>query len=148
MKNILLVSGFLIGFILQSEITFAFSGKPHCIKWGGTWQETTVFFGKSTKDGRAVSRQALDGFVRDVIVPAFPFGFTLLETTGYWYSSKTGQTIYENGFQLVVLHPSEPEEDLKFDAVAEKYRAKFEQTSVLISTHAAEPRECKAPTKE
>ncbi|MEM8797049.1 MAG: DUF3574 domain-containing protein [Pseudomonadota bacterium] len=115
---------------------------PACEDWQGEWQETKIFFGLSKSSREAISRRAVDAFVQEEIVRAFPDGFTLVETTGYWRGDDSSETFYENGLMLVLLHPKTTESTGKIDALATAFRARFEQQSVLIATQPSSVRSC------
>lgn len=108
------------------------------------WVETKLFMGLS-KSGGAVSRRNWDKFVTDNFVPGFPDGFTIVETTGYWRDKNTRATVYENGKQVVILHEATPGNETMINEIAEKYRAQFDQQSVLISSSKANVRFCEQP---
>lgn len=134
----------IFGLLLIFPVPVAAGGsaESRCQRQDGAWHETKVFFGLSKANGNAISRHTLDGYIRDKIVPAFPDGFTLIETTGYWYNKDLGATAYENGLQLTIVHPATPAFKARINAVAEQYRKQFHQYSVLISTTNAQVRSC------
>lgn len=109
------------------------------------WRETKLFMGMSRSGGGAVSKHEWDKFVADNFVSGFPNGFTIVETTGYWRDETTKATIYENGKQVVILHVATAELETKINEIAEKYRRRFEQQSVLISSSRANVRFCSKP---
>ncbi len=109
------------------------------------WQETKLFMGLSRSGGAAVSRREWDQFVIDHFVAGFPNGFTIVETTGYWRDRNTGATVYENGKQVIVLHEATPDNETMINEIAEKYRARFDQQSVLISSSTTRVRFCEKP---
>ena len=113
-----------------------------CQDWEGQWQETRIFFGLSKSGGNAISRRSVDAFVEEILVETFPYGFTLIETTGYWHDRDARETSYENGLQVVLLHEATPENEARIDEVARHYRERFEQQSVLIANSPARVRSC------
>jgi hypothetical protein len=106
------------------------------------WLETKMFMGLSRSGSGAVSRHEWDKFVAENFVSGFPNGFTIVETTGYWRDKNTKATVYENGKQVVILHEATPGNETMINEIAEKYRSRFDQQSVLISSNKANVRFC------
>ena len=109
------------------------------------WRETKLFMGLSRSGGAAVSRREWDQFVTDHFVAGFPNGFTIVETTGYWRDENTEATVYENGKQIIILHEATRDNETMINAIAEKYRSRFDQQSVLISSSSTRVRFCAKP---
>lgn len=109
------------------------------------WRETKLFMGLSRSGGGAVSKHEWEKFVADNFVSRFPNGFTIVETTGYWRDETTKATVYENGKQVVILHEATPALETTINEIAEKYRSRFDQQSVLISSSRANVRFCSMP---
>ncbi|MEM7635679.1 MAG: DUF3574 domain-containing protein [Pseudomonadota bacterium] len=109
------------------------------------WRETKLFMGLSRSGGAAVSRREWDQFVADHFVAGFPNGFTIVETTGYWRDENTEATVYENGKQVIILHEATPDSEVMINEIAEKYRSRFDQQSVLISSSSTRVRFCTKP---
>ena len=98
--------------------------------------------GLSKPGGGAVSQRQWNAFVRDHFVVQFPHGFTIIDTTGYWRETETGATLYEAGRKVVILHEATSENEARINRIAEQYRRRFEQQSVLISSTATRVRFC------
>lgn len=93
-------------------------------------QTSTLFFGtRIGSDGR-VEASDWARFVDDAILPRFPDGFTLLQGSGAWRSD-SGATIREDSHLLIVARPSGAEIDGKLAAIADDYKTRFQQESVL-----------------
>jgi hypothetical protein len=101
--------------------------------------------GLSRSGSGAVSKHEWDKFVADNFVSHFPNGFTIIETTGFWRDKNTNATVYENGKQVVILHEATPGNEVMINEIAEKYRSRFDQQSVLISSSKANVRFCEQP---
>lgn len=106
------------------------------------WLETKLFMGLSRSGSGAVSKHEWEKFVAENFVSSFPNGFTIVETTGYWRDKNTKATVYENGKQVVILHEATPGNETMINEIAERYRARFDQQSVLISSSRANVRFC------
>jgi len=106
------------------------------------WLETKMFMGLSRSGSGAVSKHDWDKFVAENFVSRFPNGFTIVETTGYWRDKNTKATVYENGKLIVILHEATPGKEMMINEIAETYRSRFDQQSVLISSNRANVRFC------
>lgn len=128
------------------QVSFAESQpQPNCPHSNTEWLETRLFMGLSRSSGAAVSKREWDQFVTDNFVVRFPRGFTIIETTGYWQDQITKSTVYENGKQVVILHEATPGNETKINEIAEKYRSRYDQQSVLISSRKTNVRFCEEP---
>ena len=119
--------------------------QPNCPYSEHNWLETKMFMGLSRSGGAAVSKREWDQFVANNFVVEFPYGFTIIETTGYWQDQTTKSTIYENGKEIVILHEATPDNEAKINEIADKFRSRFDQQSVLISSRKTNVRFCEQP---
>lgn len=94
-------------------------------------QATSLYFGTTIGSDGRVTSQDWDHFVDEVIVPRFPDGFTLTEGRGAWRSSPDGVTMREATHIFMVVHPQSADIDTRLSAIAEDYKARFRQQSVL-----------------
>ena len=131
---------------VPGQIAFA-QDRPqvNCVASKMEWLETKLFMGLSRSGGAAVSRREWDEFVTDNFVASFPQGFTIVETTGYWQDRVTKSTVYENGKQVVILHEATTDNETMINEIAEQYRSRFDQQSVLISSSKTKVRFCEEP---
>lgn len=94
-------------------------------------QATSLYFGTTIGSDGRVTRQDWDRFVDEAIVPRFPDGFTLTEGQGAWRSSTEGATMRESTHIFMVVHPQSTDVDARLSAIAEDYKTRFRQESVL-----------------
>jgi hypothetical protein len=98
--------------------------------------QTTLYLGRAIPGGGRVDDAALARFVAEEVVPRFPDGFTLLDATGHWRDTATGDGVREPTLLLVVLHP--PGQRATVEAIAVAYAERFGQQAVLrVETGAA-----------
>lgn len=91
-----------------------------------------LFCGRSIPAGGTVSDPEWETFLRDVVTPRFPDGFTVHRGRGQW-RGETGITA-EEVMILEVLHPYSAETDRLMREIAEEYRVRFGQEAVLRVT--------------
>ncbi|WP_291298873.1 DUF3574 domain-containing protein [Elioraea sp.] len=98
--------------------------------------QTTLYLGRAIPGGGTVDDAALARFVAEEVVPRFPDGFTLLDATGHWRDTATGEGVREPTVLVVVLHP--PGRRAAAEAIAVAYAERFGQQAVLrVETGAA-----------
>jgi Protein of unknown function (DUF3574) len=87
-----------------------------------------LFCGRSIPGGGEVSDAEIEMFVDEVVTPRFPEGFTMWTATGSW-EGKEEQTLV-----LEFLHPYGRRFDDEVREIAEEYRRRFRQESVMRVT--------------
>jgi hypothetical protein len=97
-----------------------------------------AFFGRSVRDRAEVTDAEWDGFLREVVTPAFPDGLTALDGAGQW-RGHSGTIARERSKLLMVALPggTPPEAVARLAPVIAAYRARFGQESVMIATRGA-----------
>ena len=89
-----------------------------------------LFMGRSSPGGEVVSDQAWDAFLRDTVTPRFPDGLTILDAQGQWRGAD-GRILRERSKVLVILAPPGDGPRGLIDEVADEYKRRFNQESVL-----------------
>lgn len=92
--------------------------------------ETKLVFGRRIGDTALVSDSAWNVFVKEVIIPRFPSGFTIDDVNGY-YRMGDGHIINEPSKVLLVIEERDPDVDSVYDAITAEYIRRFHQESVL-----------------
>lgn len=100
-----------------------------CVSPDGRWHRHEVLFGE-------VSDAEWAAFAQEVITPAFPDGFTVMETEGQW-RTKEGEIVQEESRYLLVLHP-DADSHRKLHAIADAFKARFDEEAVLLVHSRAE----------
>ena len=93
-----------------------------------------LFCGRMMPDGGSVSDEEWNAFVRDVVTPRFPLGFTIWSAHGQWRDNKTGETVREPVMIIEIVHPMTRENGVKIEEIADEYRRRFHQDAVLRVT--------------
>ncbi|GGB51196.1 hypothetical protein GCM10011505_35340 [Tistrella bauzanensis] len=112
---------------------------PACLDSDARMIRAQLFFGLSRPDGRPpVTAADFDGFVDQTVSPAFPDGFTIIETTGGWRDTETGQTIREAGRSLILLADGPaPALRQRLDTLRRDYMTRFDQQAVGLALDTA-----------
>jgi len=92
-----------------------------------------LYFGRNIPAGGVVSDAQWDEFVRTVITPRFPDGFTVFQTKGQWRDPH-GTIVREDGFVFEVHHPRSAETEAAIETIAREYKKQFGQDAVLRVT--------------
>jgi Protein of unknown function (DUF3574)/Prokaryotic membrane lipoprotein lipid attachment site len=95
----------------------------------------TLYFGLSRPDGTAIALPEWQAFLADVVTPAFPAGFSVIDAQGQWLG-KDGAIAQEPSRLLIVLHPPDVASNSSLERIAGAYRQRFAQESVLRETTA------------
>jgi len=96
----------------------------------------TLYFGRSIPGGGEVGADAWRHFETDVLLPAFPRGYTVLDATGRWRGAD-GAMIGEATRVVVVVHADDSASESTVRDVVTRYRRAFRQESVLRERGAA-----------
>jgi len=90
-----------------------------------------LYFGRNIGDTLGVSDSVWTVFVKDVVSPRLPAGFTFWAAEGAWRDS-SGRATREPSFVLEVVHPTRsPASDSAIEAIIAEYKRRFSQQSVL-----------------
>jgi len=94
------------------------------------WAQYEMGFGLTADAGQTrISDQAWQLFRDEEIIPRFPDGFTVFNANGYWRSDT--QTYAEPSMILMIVAPDTADTQKKMNAIAEAYKQRFHQESVL-----------------
>ncbi|MBM3485649.1 MAG: DUF3574 domain-containing protein [Alphaproteobacteria bacterium] len=94
--------------------------------------QTALFLGSAIGSaGESVSETDWECFLADAVVARFPDGFTVLEATGVYRQRADGALIRERTRILLFVHPDDEGTGAAIAAIAEDYKRRFRQESVL-----------------
>jgi hypothetical protein len=96
-----------------------------------------LLFGQDIRGHGHVSEADWSGFLRRVVTPAFPDGFTVYDATGQWMDQRTGDIVRERSKDLLILSEDSPVVHENIGKVIETYRREFRQESVGLVTASA-----------
>jgi len=89
----------------------------------------TLFFGLSTARG-PVSEEEWNNFLRDIVTPRFPDGFTYWEANGQWRGADN-RLVQERSRVLQIVHPDSFQAESAIQEIIHRYEAQFEQDAVM-----------------
>jgi hypothetical protein len=92
-----------------------------------------LFCGRTIPGGGVVTDDEWSAFVRDVVTPRFPDGFTVWRADGQW-REQDGTLAREPVMIIEILHPLSRELDRKIGEIADEYRHRFRQEAVMRVT--------------
>jgi hypothetical protein len=94
-----------------------------------------LYFGRNIGPRLGVSEAAFRAFLDAEVTPRFPDGFTVLDGRGQW---RDGAAIVREPSKVLVVALSEEAHDrAQLTAIAEAYKARFQQQSVLTMVRSA-----------
>ena len=89
----------------------------------------TLYFGTATPSG-TVGDDEWDSFLREVVTPGFPQGFTTWRAQGQWRGA-SGEVIREATHALQVVHEPKARAEEAMGTIVSRYKSRFGQESVL-----------------
>jgi hypothetical protein len=94
-------------------------------------------FGRNADGREVVSDAAWQGFLNEIVTPAFPEGLTVLDGAGQW-RGRDGRIERERSKLLLLVLPggSAADATARLAPVIAAYRARFGQESVMLITRA------------
>lgn len=91
-----------------------------------------AYFGRAMRDRDPVSEAEWQGFLADIVTPAFPDGLSAQDAQGQWRGSD-GRILREASKRLVVVLPGAdaPAARARLRPIEEAWKARFRQESVM-----------------
>lgn len=90
----------------------------------------TLYFGADIRGGGRVDDTAWQAFESDTLAAAFPQGYTVLAAAGHWRDA-SGKDAAEPSRVVVIVHADDAESAQRVRRIAQGYRERFRQESVL-----------------
>lgn len=91
-----------------------------------------LYFGRTRPRGE-VSEEEFQTFLRTVVTPRFPDGLTVVNANGQFRGS-AGEIIREKTKLVILIHPNTQDKNRAIQEIIDKYKAQFQQESVLRVT--------------
>lgn len=90
----------------------------------------TLYFGRSIPGGGEVDTDAWQRFESDVLAPAFPRGYSVLDAAGHWRGND-GTLVSEASRIVIVVHGDDAASEAALRRLIARYREMSRQESVL-----------------
>src|SRR5579871_3868153 len=103
-----------------------------CVPPAQPMTSAEMFFGRGV-GARLVSERQFAAFLASEITPRFPDGLTVLDARGQWRNRERGAIAHEQSKLVKIIFADDAGKRAGLDAIAERYRQKFHQQSVLIA---------------
>ena len=110
--------------------------EPPCPEGTERYDEYRLFFGRNIGEAEGVSEEDWRAFLADTITPSFPDGLSVFDAAGQWRNSQ-GSIVRERSKMVLILAEPESDAGQKLDEIAEEYKRRFSQESVLQVTDSA-----------
>ena len=97
--------------------------------------DDVMIFGTAKPVG-AVTPEEWTEFLRTSVTPRFPQGLTVWQASGQWKGADN-TIVHEASFVLSLVHPDDKSSEDAVRAIADEYKSRFSQESVLrVKSHA------------
>ena len=96
-----------------------------------------LFLGRNIGERPGVSDTAFRGFLDQEVTPRFPDGFSVVDAKGQYRDQDKTAVTREPSKILVIAIPDGAASDPRLAAIADAYKARFKQQSVLTTVRAA-----------
>jgi hypothetical protein len=90
----------------------------------------TLYFGRSIPGSGEVDADAWRRFENEVLAPAFPRGYSVLDAAGHWRGND-GAIVSEATRIVIVVHGDDDASETELRKIVARYREMFRQESVL-----------------
>ena len=97
------------------------------------FDEYRLFFGRNIGDVESVSDDDWRAFLTDTVTPRFPDGLSVFDAAGQWRDSQ-GEIVREPSKMMLILTVPDSDAPQKLDEIANVYKQRFNQESVLRVT--------------
>ena len=104
--------------------------EPPCPDGTDRFDEYRLFFGRNMGDAEGVSDEDWREFLADTVTPRFPDGLSVFDAAGQWRDSQ-GAVVRERSKMLLILAEQDSDAMTRLDEIAEEYKRRFSQESVL-----------------
>lgn len=119
------------GIVAMGPLAACVTAPP--IPCAGAGQAKTVvelYLGRNIGTGGTVGEAAFRRFIDEEVTPRLPNGFTVLDGRGQW-REHAGAPIVREVTKVLVVALADAGERERLDEVAQAYKARFDQKSVL-----------------
>jgi hypothetical protein len=108
-----------------------------CVAPARMMASAELLFGRNVGRRLAVSDAAFAEFLAQDITPGFPDGLTAIDARGQWRDGSGALVREPSKLVLIVFADDDAQKRAALVTIADSYKRKFRQTSVLVSVRAA-----------
>ncbi len=127
----------LFGLLAIITLSGCASLPPACVPPAQSMVTAEMYFGRKIGDHVGVSDAAFASFTAREITPRFPQGLTVVDGSGQWRDTDNGRVLREPSKVVLVTFTDSPEARANLGAIAEAYKQKFRQQSVLTTVRSS-----------
>ena len=107
-----------------------------CPEGSERFDEYRLFFGRNIGDAEGVSDDDWRAFLAETVTLRFPDGLSVFDAAGQWRNSQ-GEIVRERSKMVLILAAPDSDAIHKLDEIANVYKQRFSQESVLRVTDSA-----------
>jgi len=104
---------------------------PNCPAPASPATRVELFFGRGIPGGGEVSEAEWQAFLDGEITPLFPDGLTVVDLTGQWRDTATGEIVEERSKQLILFAFEQASLAETIAGITAAYRERYQQQAVL-----------------
>jgi hypothetical protein len=127
----------LVGVGLALALSGCASLPPSCLPPSQSMLSAELAFGRTIGNRTGVSDADFARFTADEITPRFPDGLTVLDGHGQWRDPARGRLLREPSKLVWIVFADDPAKRAALTEIAEAYKHRFHQRSVLIAVRPA-----------
>lgn len=105
-----------------------------CVPPAESMVTAELLFGRNIGGRLGVGDAAFAEFLAREITPRFPDGLTVVDAHGQWRDADRGQIVREPSKLVLLTFRDEPARRKTLAAIADAYKTRFRQQSVLVSS--------------
>jgi hypothetical protein len=106
------------------------SAGPACAVGDTVLVRETLYFGRNRPGGGTVADAEWNNFLKQVLTPQFPAGFTVTDAIGQW-RGESGVVEQEQSHVVTIYHAGDAASRRAISEVALEYKRRFGQEAVL-----------------
>jgi hypothetical protein len=110
---------------------------PACLPPSQSMLSAELAFGRTIGGRTGVSDSDFARFTAEEITPRFPDGLTVLDGRGQWRDPARGRLVREPSKLVWIVFADDPAKRAALTEIAEVYKRKFRQQSVLVAVRPA-----------
>ena len=124
------MAALLVALVVVALACVPIPAEVPCPEGSERYDEYRLFFGRNMGDAEGVSDEDWRVFLADTVTPRFPDGLSVFDAAGQWRDSQ-GSIVRERSKMVLILAEQDSDALTRLDEIAEEYKRRFSQESVL-----------------